>query len=205
VCIAFDGEDSALFNALLAGGAEDVMLGLKDAKLASDFDSRKTSGVSKIHDILYKGYTLPAWAIILDNIKLFSKLTEKQATGTRGLDDKGNTSLHISAMYGTPAALEIMMTSQKVLLEARNLFGKTAIMQSMKIGNFSTLRYLAKNVAEPRRGLEEQYDAWLLQICRRRERFEKTLQTGKIQIDDETICPMSPDPDYLFWYKPWEK
>ena len=52
-----------------------------------------------------------------------------------------------------------------------------------------------------RRGLERRYDAWLLAIARQRELNEKNLQTGQIQDDDENVCPMAPDPDYLFWYE----
>lgn len=156
---------------------------------------------NKLINKSYNGFTLPLWALILNNITLFKKLFDKQGKCT--VDSQGNTILHIAARYSSKDTASLIMSNKSILVEAVNLAGRTALMEGMKYSSItknSSLLYLAKKVADPRRGLEVRYDAWLLAICRMRERREKNLMNGKIQDDDENILPMKPDANYLFWY-----
>lgn len=201
--VALDNSDGVLYNALMAGGANDVMLKLGGARYLSSSggSSQGGSAVTRIMDIIYKGFTLHGWAIIFNNVGLLMKFLDKFPLSSEPLDLEGNTALHIAACYSSPDMMDAVLGTGRILVEATNNKGNTALMESMCVGSLKSLLKLAKAVADPRRGLGRRYDAWLLAIVRRRELNEKNLQTGKIQEDDENVCPMAPDPDYLFWYK----
>lgn len=189
----FDDDDGILYNALITGGGEAVMMGLPN-------DGVNDTG-NKLINKSYNGFTLLVWTLILNNITLFKKLFDKQ--GKCSVDSEGNTILHIAARYCSRDTVSFIMSNKSVLVEAVNHAGRTALMEGMKFGSFcknSSLLYLAKKVADPRRGLEVRFDAWLLATCRMRERREKNLMNGKIQDDDDNILPMKPDANYLFWY-----
>ena len=188
-CILFDSDDCIVYNALIAGGGDDALMRLP---------GKQTVGGNKLTNILYHGYTLPAWALVLSNIGLFKKLSDKQLNSP--LDAAGNRALHIAASCSSVDTVSYILSDKSVMVEAVNSAGNTPLMEGMKTGLFASLRFVAKRVADPRRGLERRYDAWLLALCRSRERRQKNLQTGQIQLDDEKILPMAPDPDYLFWY-----
>ena len=200
--IAFDGPESTLYNALMAGGADEIMLKVENARYLSSSGGDSPAGTgARIMDIMYKGYTLHGWAIIFSNTGLLMKFLDKFPLSNTPLDLDGNTALHITARYGSPDMVDTVLGYGHVIVEAVNKRGSTALMEGMQGGNFKSLLRIAKAVADPRRGLARRYDAWLLAIARQRELNEKNLQTGKIQDDDENVCPMAPDPDYLFWYE----
>ena len=201
--IFFDGPDSVIYNALMAGGADEVLLKIKNPVYLSSGggDSPASSSEARIMDIMYKGYTLHGWAIIGNNTGLLLKFLDKYPLSNKSLDLSGNTAFHIAASQSSPSMVETILDNSHVLVEAVNSKGRTALMEGMMSGSFKSLLKIAKVVADPRRGLTRKYDAWLLAIARKRELNEKNLQTGKIQNDDESVEPMAPDPDYLFWYK----
>lgn len=200
--IAFDGPESTLYNALMAGGADEVMLKVGNARYLSSSGGDAPRGAApRIMDIMYKGYTLHGWAIVFSNVGLLMKFLDKFPLSNVPLDLDGNTAFHIAARYGSPDMVDAVLGYAHVIVEALNNKGNTALMEGMQCGDFKTQLRIAKAVADPRRGLERRYDAWLLAIARQRELNEKNLQTGQIQDDDENVCPMAPDPDYLFWYE----
>lgn len=180
-----------------------MMLKLQGAKYlsAGGGSAPAASATTRLMDVMYKGYTLHGWAIIFSNVGLLMKFLDKYPLSNAPLDLDGNTALHIAACHSTPDMIDTVLGYAKVVVEATNNAGNTALMEAMHKGPFKSLLRLSKAVADPRRGLARRYDAWLLAIARRREVNEKNLQTGQIQEDDEKVCPMAPDPDYLFWYE----
>jgi hypothetical protein len=194
-----------MYNALMAGGADEQLLKVVDATyLSSGGGSAPASPeVARLMDIVYKGYTLHGWAIVLNNTGLLMRLIDKFPLSNSPLDLSGNTAFHIAACYSSVEMVDCVMGHGHVVMEAVNAAGNTALMEGMRCNtsNFKSLIRIAKSVADPRRGLARRYDAWLLAVARGREKNEKNLQTGQIQTDDENVCTMAPDPDYLFWYE----
>jgi hypothetical protein len=194
-CILFDScqNEESLYNSIMAGGGEATMTKLVKAR---------QQVIPKLADVRYKGYNILGWCIALNHVSLYRKLRGKLFPDVGQLDDWRSTALHIAASYASPEMLDVVLSSDKTLLfEEYNSKGNSPLMEGMRTGLPSTLRILAKQAALPRRGLLVSYDAWLLAICRRREHFEKNLQTGRIQSDDELYYPVSPDGNYSYWYE----
>lgn len=194
-CMLFDScqNEESLYNSLMAGGGEATMIKLVKAK---------QQVTPKLADVRYQGYNILGWCLVLNHASLYRKLRGKLFPDVGQLDDWRSTALHIAASYGSPELLDVVLNSDKTLIfEEYNSKGNSPLMEAMKTGVPSTLRILAKQVALPRRGLLISYEAWLLAICRRREHFEKNLQTGRIQSDDELYFPIAPDGNYSYWYE----
>jgi ankyrin repeat protein len=194
-CMLFDScqNEESLYNSIMAGGGEATMTKLVKAR---------QQVIPKLADVRFKGYNILGWCIALNHVSLYRKLRGKLFPDVGQLDDWRSTALHIAASYASPEMLDTVLSTDKTLLyEEYNSKGNSPLMEGMKTGLPTTLRILAKQVALPRRGLLISYDAWLLAICRRREQFEKNLQTGRIQSDDEWYFPVDPDGNYSYWYE----
>lgn len=179
-----------------AGSARSFSVARVGASMDDEFP------VSRLQDLCYQDLTVLGWVIALGKPRVMRFLVKKGYDSSVPVDAGGNSALHFVALHGTSEMVDIVLLDRGVRLEQQNSSGYTAAMLAAKAGNMSVAHRLFQRRASPRRALDGLYAGWVLAVARRKERFEKNLQTGRIGDDDETYFNVAPDPLYCTWYQP---
>ena len=179
----------ALFEAGIADRLRDVL------PLVKAFSKETVSHLA--YPVMFGGLTVAGWCIHLGNGYLLNKLYRKGFNPQLGADVRGDSCLHVIARFGTSSMVDMTLNDDRVIIEALNASGNTALMEASKMGNFPNSKRLIACQASARRALNGKYWGWLLALARKQESTESNLQTGRIGDDDMTYFP-SADP---WWYE----
>jgi hypothetical protein len=191
---SFDGKNKIMESTSTAAtGTNEEIGGSK-----TDLQLEKTS-FQDLSTVYFEGLTIGGWVIKLGNVSALGKIMRRGYNAAATADLFGNNLLHLAAQCGTPEMIEILITANpRIRIEQENNFRRTAAMEGAIASNFlATKALLQRYRADARRALEGRYMAWILAAARRRERFEKNLNTGRTGDDDELYYSLAPDPNYL--------
>ena len=195
--IRFDSGNQKCLLTLLDAGLSDKLVGTPTDDIREK-NSPETMSQLSGKDVTYGGMNIAGWAIKLRNIGALQKMLRKGGYNPAlPADVMGNSCLHMIARYGQQQMVDMALADDRMMIEAENAQGNTALMEAAKAGNYLTARRLVSLHASARRGLCGKYWAWLLLMARRQERTENNLQTGRIGDDDTSYFPA----DEPCWYE----
>lgn len=219
-CLRFDDSSGCCFKAILEGGALEALhrggppsatvsagtedhAAIDEAAPESSPGKHAATGASGGTEVAvalileserFHSFLLPAWAVMLGNVHAFEHLLVLGIKPNVIADGAGNTLLHLSARWGVPPMVSLLLADKRVRLEATNARGYTAAMEGAVASNMRTLRVLFRNKASARQALAGRYWAWVLAFARRQERTEINTQTGRIGDDDSRYFGTAPEP-----------
>ena len=194
-----------MLSGLLKDGLLEVLLldeEVESAISGTDGASKDAVSMWKLQRVYCSGLTAAGWAIRLHRPHVLKFAVRKPYDLTTPVDIYGNPALHLIAMYGTAEMVDIVLSDKATRIELCNVEGLTAGMVAARYKNLEVLRNLFHRGADARRWLGAGCAAWVLAFVRRKERFEKNLQTGRCGDDDDRYFGLGADPFYSMWYDP---
>jgi len=204
--IWFDDGSLKTLSSLLKEGLLDVLLVDEDieSNVSGSFTDatmdKETASLSKLQRAYFMNLSAAGWAIRLNRPQVLKFVVRKPYDLSVPVDIYGNPALHLVAMYGTSEMVDIVLSDKATRIEQCNMQGLTAGMVAARCKNLPVIRNLFHRGADARRWLGVGCAAWVLTFVRRKECFEKNLQTGRCGDDDDRYFGLEADPFYSMWY-----
>jgi len=189
---------------LIEGGLVSKLCVYSGSDNYDEFDEseapRGLTAWKKVSDVLYRGFNLVGWCLLLRNGSALTQLVKKYSLQINSkVDIGGNSALHFAAKYGDTSTMNFILDSLEsfgsIPFETANFVGNTAAIEGVKGGDetdFHAVRILIKRGSNARSALQGKYWAWVLALARQREKINE-----KSTSDDMNASYFSfyPDPE----------